>query len=278
MTHEPNPPSPRLAVAIVCKDNDATIARTLDSIKGLADEIVAVDSGSSDNTIPLLEAAGARIIRSPWLGHIRTKQLALDACRARWILCLDSDESLLPELQSSLRDFLAHDNPAALGAVINRKTFYQGRPLNHAWQPEPRLRLVRRGAARWGGLDPHDKLELINPPTTTPVHLRGDLRHDSFPTFTEHLRKQWSHATTMAHSLHAAGHRGRALSLLISPPGAFLKQLILKRAFLDGYPGLLAAASSAAAALIKHAALIELSRAPATASPGTPPPPTHPAP
>jgi hypothetical protein len=91
--------------------------------------------------------------------------------------------------------------------------------------------------------------------------LQGHLRHDSFPTFTEHLRKQWTHATTMAASLHAAGVRGSYWKLATSPPGAFLKQLVVKRGFLDGYPGWLAAASTASAALIKHAALIELSKA-----------------
>lgn len=252
----------RLSIAIVCKDNESTICRTLESVKGLAAEIVAVDSGSTDRTIEILESYGAKVIRSEWHGHIRTKQFALEACTGDWVLCLDSDESLCEPLRASIERALSAraggaSRPSADGYFINRKTFYKDRPLDHVWQPEPRLRFVRRGCAKWGGLDPHDKLELTEGRADA---LRGDLRHDSFPTFAEHLRKQWSHASTMARSLHTAGKRGSFLSLVVSPPGAFFKQLILKRGFLDGYPGWLAAASTASAALIKHAVLIELSR------------------
>lgn len=252
---------PDLSVAIVCKDNQQTIGRTLESVRGLAAEIVAVDSGSADRTIEILESHGARVIRQAWLGHVRTKQMALEACAGGWVLCLDSDESLQPELRTSIERALrrpeAQDARSGLnGFVVNRKTHYRGRQLNHVWQPEPRLRLVRRACARWGGLDPHDKLELIQGRSEM---LTGDLRHDSFATFAEHLRKQWSHASTMARSLHAVGERSSRASLLVSPPAAFLKQLVLKRGFLDGLPGWLAAASAASAALTKHAVLLELS-------------------
>lgn len=253
MSDQPLP----LSAAIVCKDNQSTIARTLDSLKGLAREIVAIDSGSTDQTIPLLTAAGAKVISSPWLGHIKTKQLALESCTQPWVLCIDSDESLAPALAESIRAALsAPDSPTApRGFEINRITYYQNRPLRHVWQPEWRLRLVRRAQARWGGFDPHDKLELLAGAT---ARLPGMLRHDSFPTFAEHLRKQWHHATTMAQSLHAAGARSSRLRLLTSPPGAFIKQLVLKRGFLDGVPGWLAAASTASAALIKHAVMLEM--------------------
>jgi len=250
-------PLDALSVAIVCKNNESTIARTLESVRPLAARIVAVDSGSTDNTLPLLEAAGATIIRSDWLGHIKTKQKALDACQTDWVLSLDSDESPEPELIAAIRAALADPRDAAAFAV-NRRTYYQGRPLRHAWQPEWRVRLVRRGRASWTGLDPHDVLAPL--PGSIVVRLAGHLRHDSFSSFSEHMRKQWQHATTMAHSLHASGVRGSRLSLLVSPPGAFVKQLILKRGFLDGRPGWLAAASTAMAAMVKHATLIELDK------------------
>lgn len=249
-------PLANLSCAIVCKDNAATIQRTLDSVRGLCAEIVAVDSGSTDGTLEILAAAGATVVRSEWLGHIRTKQKALEACTREWVLSVDSDESVLPELAASVRATL--EAPAADAYALNRLTFYQGRALRHVWQPEWRVRLVRRGRAAWTGLDPHDVLQ--PGPGVKVGRLTGDLRHDSFPTFAEHMRKQWSHATTMAASLHAAGKRGSYLRLLVSPTGAMLKQLVLKRGVLDGYPGWLAAASTATAAMIKHATLIELSR------------------
>jgi glycosyltransferase involved in cell wall biosynthesis len=253
----PDAPLDNLSVSIVCKDNAATIGRTLESVKGLAGEIVAVDSGSADGTIGLLQGAGARVVRSEWLGHVKTKQKALEECSREWALCIDSDESVGPELAASVRAALAGSGATdRAGFEINRQTYYKDRPLRHVWQPEWRMRLVRRGAARWGGLDPHDQLRLL--PGYTSERLPGVLRHDSFPTFAEHMRKQWLHATTMARSLHDAGVRGSYPRLLISPSGAMFKQLVLKRGVLDGYPGWLAAASTAVAALIKHATLIEL--------------------
>lgn len=256
LAHVGQTPLDNLSVAIVCKNNASTIGRTLESVRDLAGEIVAVDSGSTDGTIEMLELDGARVIRSEWLGHVRTKQKALEACSREWVLCLDSDESAEPDLAASIRSALAA-TPAHSGFAVNRVTYYRGSPLRHVWQPEWRTRLVKRTQAKWGGFDPHDVLDVTS---GSVGRLSGWLRHDSFPTFAEHMRKQWHHATTMAQSLHAAGVRGSYLRLLTSPTGAMLKQLVLKRGFLDGYPGWLAAASTAVAAMIKHATLIELDR------------------
>ena len=251
-----------LAVAIVCKNNQATIGRVLDSVRTLVvngGEILAVDSGSTDNTLPLLEAAGARIIRTEWKGHVATKQLALELADRPWILCLDSDEPVEPDLAESITQAIAENDPAISGFRVNRKIWYAGRFLNHAWQPEWRLRLVRKGHAFWTGLDPHDRLELN---TGDVADLEGTLRHDSFATFIEHLGKQVAHGKTAAQSLHRAGKRGSYFRLLVSPPGAMFKQLVLRSAWRDGWRGWLAASSTAAGALFKHMALIELSNSP----------------
>ncbi|MGE3109980.1 MAG: glycosyltransferase family 2 protein [Phycisphaerales bacterium] len=258
-----------MSAAIVCKNNRDTIARTLETVAGLASQIVAVDSGSTDGTIALLEQFGCTIIRSAWLGHVKTKQVALEACTHPWVLCIDSDESIEPDLARSIREALLAPATACPGYDVNRKIYYRGVPLNHAWQPEWRTRLVRRDAFRWGGLDPHDSLGPIAPGVTT-RRLRGTLRHDSISTFADFFVKQASHARTMAQSLHAAGERGSLGRLLTSPIGALAKQVIVKQAWRDGYAGWLAAASTAAGTLIKHAVLIELSRMPGPpTSPGT---------
>lgn len=265
---QPGPPAPvgpeplPLSVAIVCRNNERTIGRTLASVAKLASEIVAVDSGSTDGTIGLLERAGARIDRTEWKGHVRTKQRALERCTRPWVLCLDSDESVEPDLGAAIRAAIARDDIAIAGYRVNRKVWYRGRPLDHAWQPEARLRLVRRGAARWEGLDPHDELRIVDRPggPSWIGDLAGTLRHDSFETFAEHFRKQCEHSRVMARSLYGAGRRGSYARLLASPVGAMLKQLVVKRAFLDGYAGWLAAASTAAGALMKHAILLEMSR------------------
>ena len=248
-------------MSIVCRDNERTIGRTLDSVRGLAGEIVAVDSGSRDGTLDLLAAAGARVVHSAWLGHVKTKQLALEACTGEWVLHLDSDESLLPDLRASIERVMASGPVGVDGFAVNRRVYYAGHPLRHAWQPEWRLRLVRRAAAEWKGLDPHDVLALKPAASGGGAgrvrRLDGHLRHDSVETFAEFLRKQVGHAETMARSMQAEGRRGSRLRVVTSPVGALVKQLVLKQAWRDGVPGFLAAGSTAAATLIKHLILLE---------------------
>jgi len=269
----PAEPTPLpLSVAIVCKDNQFTIERALASVADLAAEIIALDSGSTDNTKVILKNYNATIIDTPWLGHIKTKQAALNAATQPWILSLDSDESLEPDLAQSIRTTLQSPNHDTLpdAYAINRKIHYRGRFLNHAWQPEYRVRLIKQGKANWGGLDPHDALIPI--PSARTAKLVGTLRHDSFTTFTQHFHSQWKHAQTSAQSLHQQGKRASYLKLVASPPAAFLKQILIKQAFRDGYAGWLAAGTTAAGALMKHATLLELSRG----GPPTPPPPIPP--
>ncbi|MEM1071584.1 MAG: glycosyltransferase family 2 protein [Planctomycetota bacterium] len=246
-----------LSVAIVCKNSERTIARTLESVAGLADEIVAVDSGSTDRTIAILEQHDARVLRSEWLGFGPTKQIANDACQGDWVLALDSDESVLPELAESVREAISSES-GRMGYDLNRKVYYRGQPLNHIWQPERIVRLTRRDAFRWGGLEPHAYLQPVGPEALI-GHLRGDLRHDSIEDgFVGFLAKQVGYAETMAASMHASGKRSSASKLITRPAAAMLKQLILKRGYRDGRAGWLAAASMAAATLMKYTVLLEL--------------------
>lgn len=266
-----------LSVVIVCKDNESTIGRTLASVSGLATEIVALDSGSTDGTIALLEREGARVERVSWRGHIATKQLALEAAGCDWVLSLDSDESVEDDLAASIRDFLASEDPTVAGARVNRRTWYAGRALSYCWQPEWRLRLVRRadveaGLARWGGINPHDKLEVAYRGERQPsdparagrparvVNLQGTLRHDSFVDMRQHLEANLRHAEVSARSLAEAGVRGSVWKLATSPAGALLKQLVLKGAWRDGWRGWAAAGSTSAATLMKHILLLERTR------------------
>lgn len=252
-----------LSVAIVCKNNERTIGRTLASVQGLASQIVAVDSGSTDGTIAHLESAGAEVTRHEWLGHIRTKQMALDLCAQPWILCLDSDESPQPALLRSIREAVERDDKGVAGYEVNRKIWWAGAFLNHAWQPEWRLRLVRRGGARWGGYDPHDALEVVPAPGGAfgrVDRLSGDLRHDSFETMAAYLAAQVGHSRVAARSYASLGRSAGVTKLVTSPVGAWLKQMALRQAWRDGWRGWSAASATAAAALMKHLILLEESR------------------
>ncbi len=266
-----------LSVVIICKNSESTIGRTLASVAGLATEIVALDSGSTDTTIAQLEREGARVERIEWLGHIATKQLALEAAGCDWILSIDSDESLEPDLAEAIRRFVERDDPTLAAARVNRKTWYAGRPLNFTWQPELRLRLVRRadvlaGLAAWGGINPHDKLVVSYKGDRQPsdparagrpakiVDLPGTLRHDSFTNMRAHLSNNLRHAETSAKSLADLGETGSYWKLLSSPPGAFCKQMVFKSAWRDGWRGWAAASSTAVNTMMKHILLLERTR------------------
>lgn len=248
-----------MSVSIVCKDSEQTIGRTLESVRGMAEEIVAVDSGSTDGTIDLLREHNANVIETEWMGYKETKQFAMERCSSRWILSLDSDESLEPELARSVRAALTEESPDVRGYEMNRKVWWAGRPLNFAWQPEWRLRLVRRGEARWAGRNPHDRLELIDRTART-ARLAGDMRHDSFTSMEDYLRKNLAHSAVGARNHLQDGRRGSRRRLLTSPLGAWFKQMTLRQAWRDGWRGWAAASATAGATLMKHLILLELSR------------------
>ncbi len=248
-----------MSVSIVCKNSEHTIGRTLDSVRGLAEEIVAVDSGSTDGTIELLKAHNAVVIESEWLGYKETKQFAMERCSSPWILSLDSDESLEPELAQSIRTAITSESPDVRGYEMNRKVWWAGGPLNYAWQPEWRLRLVRRGEAHWVGRNPHDRLELIDRTART-ARISGDMRHDAFTSMEDYLRKNLAHSVVGAQNHFQDGRRGSRRRLLTSPIGAWMKQMAIRQAWRDGWRGWAAASATASATMMKHLILLELSR------------------
>jgi len=247
-----------LSVAIACKNNEATLGRTLDSIAGLASEIVAADSGSRDGTVRLLKQAGASVVKTRWLGYVRTKQLAIDHCTQPWVLLLDSDESLEPDLARSIRRLIGETPTGVVGARVNRRVWYRGKPLMHAFQPEWRVRLALREKVTIAGYDPHDRVDVELGPSERLEDLTGDLRHDSFDSIASHLQRQARHARDAARSLHAMQRTTGVPAMLLAAPSELIKHGIIKQGFRDGVAGWLAAASMAAYAVMKHAALLEL--------------------
>lgn len=263
--------NPPLSVAIVCKNASRTIRATLESVRGLgaspggvgggAPQIVALDSGSTDGTLEILAEFRAEIHRVQWRGFAQTKNAAADACAGDWILHLDADESLTPELRASVADALAKNDPSISAFEMNRKVWWAGGFLHHAWQPEWRLRLTRRGVARWAGLEPHPSLQLIASATPGRVaRLPDDLRHDAFVSMDEFLTKAVGYAREGAQAYLATGKRGSALDLLVSPLAAWFKQAVIKQGWRDGWRGMAAASAMAAHALMKHTILFEMAR------------------
>jgi glycosyltransferase involved in cell wall biosynthesis len=252
--------SPDLAVALTTMDNMRTIERALRSVRDIADHVVVVDSGSTDGTVEACAKAGAEVIHQEWLGHARQKQLAIDHCQDRtWVLLLDSDESLEPALQRSVRETVDRNDPAYDGWAINRKVWFLGGWLNHTYQPEWRMRLVRGGKGKMAGVDDpdlgypaivHERLEV---PGRT-GRLKGVCRHDAWADIPDLVQRQLRYAQIAA----ASAKRGGTLAhLLVNPPAAMLKQLIVKRGFLDGRRGLIAAGLAYNFTMLKHSLIAD---------------------
>lgn len=253
-----------LSFVLVCKNNDKTIERTIASIAPLArelgGEVIALDNGSTDGTLEILSRHGCRVVPTVWQGYIKTKQLALESSLSQWTFCIDSDESLEPWLADEIRRAVTRPAPGVVGYRVNRRMWYAGAWLKHAWQPEWRLRLVSRGVARWGGVDPHDKLDVQREMgQVADLNQEAVLRHDSMESVADFLARQVRHSRTSAEELYAKGERSNPGRMVGSAVGAFFKQLIIKSAWRDGWRGWVAAMCMGIAAGMKHAMLVEMS-------------------
>jgi ADP-heptose:LPS heptosyltransferase len=178
---------PYLSAVIIAYNESHNIERCLKSLQAIADEILVVDSGSTDDTVFKSEALGARVLHHAFAGHIEQKNWATDQAHGRWIISLDADESLSTELASSLQAWKAK-TPVHSGYRVNRLTSYCGHWVRHGgWYPDQKLRLWQKGAACWSGENPHDRLELNE--VKSSGHLKGDLLHHSYNSVDDHVRQ-----------------------------------------------------------------------------------------
>ena len=239
-----------LSLAVISYNEEKRIGKCFESAKGLVREIIVVDSGSTDGTVALAEAAGARVIHQEWLGHRAQKQVALDACTQPWVLMLDCDEELSQELRDSIVEFFKSGDSAWFqGGRFNRKVCFLGRWITHGdWYPDRQLRLVQRDKARIGGIDPHDKVELQG----RFKQLRGDLLHDSFPTIKSYLDKITPYSDDFLELQIRKGKRWSLAANLLRPLWRFFRAYILRLGFLDGFPGFWIASATTFSVFIRY--------------------------
>lgn len=242
-----------LSVAIITFNEEANLPRCLESVRELASEIVVVDSGSTDRTAEIAGKFGAVFQSEVWPGHVAQKNKALAACSQPFVLSLDADEEVSPELATTLRDLFADRLPGQDGFWINRRTFYLGQWIHHSWNPEWRLRLVRKERAQWAGRDPHDRLEVAGQTARLP----GDLLHYSYASLQDHFERTLRYARISAEALKRNGKPCRWYHLVFSPGLAFLKKLVLKSAWRDGWRGWIIAYATFFSVLAKYAFLFE---------------------
>ena len=253
-----NAPTPiPLSVAIITKDEADNLPRLLESLTPLAPaEVVVVDSGSSDDTVTIARSAGARVIETEWPGHVAQKNRALDACQQPWVLSLDADEPISPELADHLRQLFRDGEPDKDGYELNRLTWYLGDWLRHVWYPEWRLRLVRQGRGHWVGNNPHDRLEV----TGAIGRVAGDIHHYSYTGIEDHFRRSIDYARIGAEALAAKGIPFRWHKLVLAPLVRFFRLLIVRQGWRDGWRGWIIAWSSMFSGFLKYAFLYERRR------------------
>jgi glycosyltransferase involved in cell wall biosynthesis len=249
-------PRPRLCACVITFNEEDRIVDCLTSLS-FCDELVVVDSGSTDRTRELAGAAGARVIENPWEGFVIQKQFAIDAASGDWVLLVDADERISPELRAEIEALRASGFTGCAGWEFPRKTYYLGRFMQHGlWYPDRQLRLFDRRRGRVGGDDPHDKI-LIDGPRG---RLRGDLLHYSFRDLDDHLRRIDRYTRIMAEGMAARGRRARPIHLITHPLLRFLRGYVFKLGFLDGWRGLLVAFLAAHYVRLKYTRLLLLQR------------------
>ena len=244
---------PKISIAVIAKNEADRIDCLLRSCS-FADEIVVVDSGSTDGTQTLCKNAGARVIFNEWPGHVAQKQFAMDATSSEWILCLDADEEVSDALAKEILNAVENAGQDLCAFSMPRLSRYLGRWIKHGgWYPDRKVRLVRRGRGIWQGVNPHDKLVAD-----------GEIEHLTHPIFHYVYRGIADQVVTInsfsdiyARQNIPQGSWFVAAGFLHSF-GKFFECYVWKLGLLDGIPGLVIAMNSAWYVFLKHAKRWEL--------------------
>lgn len=239
-----------LSAVIITFNEEKNIKRCLQSLKGVADEIVVVDSFSTDKTESICLAHGVRFVKHKFEGHIQQKNYAITQATYPHILSLDADEALDETLKQSVlekKKNWTHD-----GYYMNRLTNYCGQWIYHCgWYPDRKLRLWDSRKGRWAGTNPHDRYEMLDSSSQT-NRIKGNILHYSFYTIEEHKKQTIYFADIAAKSYLKQGKRFWIGNLVLNPLLKFLKSYFFQLGFLDGYYGLVISMISTKGTFLKY--------------------------
>jgi len=254
-----------LSCCIIAMDEEDRIEACLDSV-AFCDEIVLVDSHSSDRTRALAAARGARVIERDWPGHVAQKEFTVRQATHDWVLCVDADERVSPALRAEIEALREQGFPGHAGWRCPRLVNYLGSWVRHGtWYPDLQLRLFDRRRGRWGGHDPHDRVELDG--GASAGRLRGDLFHHPYRSFGDHLATIEQYTSIMAKGMQQRGRRAGLGDLVVRPWVRFARFYLLKRGFLLGWRGLVLAFLAAHYVRLKYMKLLVLQRGEALETP-----------
>jgi len=249
--------SSKLSGVIITFNEERNIGRCIDSLQGIVDEIVVVDSYSLDQTKQICQDKGVRFFEHKFEGHIEQKNYALTKCTYDHVLSLDADEALDDVLRQSILEIKSQLQSDAY--TFNRLTNYCGQWIKHCgWYPDKKLRLWNKSKGRWGGENPHDMVVMDAGNST--LHLEGDLLHYSYYTKEDHLKQIELFTDISSKAAYKNGVSSSVLKRMVKPPFKFFRDFFLKLGFLDGYFGFRISLYSAYATYLKYAKLRDLDR------------------
>ena len=245
-----------ISAVIITLDEEKNIRRCLESLTW-AREIVVVDSGSTDATVEIAREFTDRVVTHPFEGYVGQKNFALDQASGEWVLSLDADEVVTPQLLDRIREVWPRERQRYDGFTVNRLSRFSGRWIRRCgWYPDRKLRLFKRSRGRWEGDDLHEKVRLDGPV----MDLNADLLHYTYQNLSENVRKIQSYSTIFARAQYDRGRRASLWDLLIRPPAKFLKAYLLKGGFMEGCHGLILSITATFYVFLKYAKLWELQK------------------
>lgn len=245
---------PRLSAIIITRNEEARIGACLESLQWV-DEIVVIDSGSTDRTVELARARATKVVQTAWGGYAETKALGLAETSGDWVLWVDADERITPELASEIQVVLNEAGLACYGFYVARKAMFLGRWMKHcSWYPGYVCRLFRKDAARFNGALVHESVIVDG----QIGYLKEPMIHDTDATLEHYLEKFNTYTTLAAQQLYQEGRPFRLIDLIVRPPFTFVKMYLVKLGFLDGLQGLILCALSSCYVFTKYAKLWHL--------------------
>lgn len=238
----------KITATIISLNEERNIARAIESLR-CCDEIVVVDSGSTDRTVEIACGLGARVVEGLWPGYAQQKNRAAELATHDWILSLDADEALSEALEAEIWQ-LKKNGPACDAYTMPRLAQYLGRWILHSgWYPDRKVRLYDRRKARWVGEFVHESVEVKG----SVGHLDANLLHFTCDSLAEHLKTLDHYTTLAAEELVVQRKRIGFGHLILDAPWTFIRSYILKRGFLDGMEGLAIAYMAAFYTFLKYA-------------------------
>jgi len=247
----------KISAVIITLDEEDRLPDALASLAGVVDEVVVVDSYSRDGTAAVAEKAGARVVQNRFEDYGQQKNFALAQAAHEWVLNIDADERLSPELRQAivgLKEKGAAPGTSAL--AIQRRTWYLGRWIRHSgWTPDRKIRLFRKSASSWQGRV-HERLNVDGAVASLP----GALLHFTYRDIGDHLRRIDRYSTLQAVQIAAQGQRALLARALFLPPFTFARHYLAKLGFLDGFPGLVISLLSSWATALKYLKARETNR------------------